>query len=209
MISETTTHIVDLDELSLWQRIREGDENAWRVAAAMLRQRLRRLAAFELPVEILDRLDASDMVQQTFLDAGASQADFGGCSLPELYAWMVAILKHNVRDAVRQHVVARRRTVKVETRLQESNSSGSHRELYVAADQTSPSMYAQRKEVEERLLAAIGSLPPRQQEAVRLRHFEGCSLAQIAVQLSCSEAGAAAVLARGLRALRRKLSVSS
>lgn len=209
MLSQTASLPIGVDESPLWQRVRAGDDEAWRIVNAVLRQRLRRLAAFNLPPEILDRLDASDMVQQTFLEAGQSYDAFQGRSLPELYAWLAAILKHNVRDAVRQHIVAQRRTVKMETRLEESTGSASRAEHHFAADQTSPSMRAARGEAEEQLLAAIRALPPRQQEAVQLRHLEGCSLAQIAHRLSCTESVAAAVLARGLRSLRRKLSASS
>src|SRR5262245_38463700 len=88
---------------ALVTRIRNGDPEAWREVSVAFRQRLRDLAASELPAQVSGRLDASDMVQQTFAEAGQSYDRFLGRSLPELFAWMAVILKHNVSDAVRQH----------------------------------------------------------------------------------------------------------
>jgi RNA polymerase sigma-70 factor (ECF subfamily) len=145
------------------------------------------------------------MVQQTLTDANESFATFRGDSLPELFVWLAAILNHNVSDAVRQHLLAGRRTVKIECHLDDSSQGGSGWDGLCAADQTSPSMAVSREELQVRLSAAIESLPPRQREAVRLRHLEGRPLASIAGKLGCTVPAAAAVIARGLHALRDTL----
>jgi RNA polymerase sigma-70 factor (ECF subfamily) len=59
-----------------------------------------------------------------------------------------------------------------------------------------------RTEAGIRLQQAIDELPDHQREAVRLRHLQGWSLAQIAALLDRSEVAVAGLLKRGLRRLR-------
>jgi RNA polymerase sigma-70 factor (ECF subfamily) len=183
--------------------LRQGNSDAWRALAATYRERLRDMAASALPDEVARRADASDIVQQTLTEVNESFASFRGATLPELFAWIAAILRHNVNDAVRQHVMAERRSVRSERCLE--NDSGSGFDVVSAADQTSPSMAAARAEIQPRLEAALDRLPERQRKAVRMRHLEGRPLADIAEKLGCNPQAAAAVIARGLRALRDEL----
>jgi RNA polymerase sigma-70 factor (ECF subfamily) len=190
---------------ALLSRLRQGDAAAWRNVEWTFRQRLRALAAGTLPTEIACRADASDMVQQTFAEASQSFDVFEGGSLAELYVWLAAILNHNVSDAVRQHLLAERRSVRAECRVDDSSRGGTGWNAICAADQTSPSMAASRDESKVRLLSAVAGLPARQSQAVRMRHLEGRSLQEIAAELDCTVPAAAAVIARGLRALREVL----
>jgi RNA polymerase sigma factor (sigma-70 family) len=119
--------------------------------------------------------------------------------------WLAAIMNHNVNDAVREHVMAQRRTVRAECHLDDGSHAGAGWNGVIAADQTTPSMAAARRENEQRLRRAIENLPPRQRTAVRMRHFENRPLADIAVELDCTAQAAAAAIARGLRALREEL----
>lgn len=205
MFSQGPLHDVSPEIAALFCGLRQGDSEAWRTVTAAFRQRLRDLAAAKLPAEIACRADASDIVQQTLAEANESFAAFNGNSLPELFVWLAAILNHNVSDAVRQHLLAERRTVKVECHSDDSSPDDTGWKDVFAADQTSPSMACSRGEAQVRLRVAIEGLPPRQCKAVRLRHLEGRSLANVAVELGCTVPAAAATIARGLRALRIKL----
>jgi RNA polymerase sigma-70 factor (ECF subfamily) len=192
-------------EAALVNQLRRGDAVAWRAVEQTFRQRLRSLAACTLPVEIACREDASDIVQQTFSEATQSLDTFRGSSLPELFVWLAAILNHNVSDAVRRHLLASGRSVAAEWRLDDSSHGGARWQGVCAADQTSPSMAAARGEAQEQLQIALERLPARQHRAVRMRHLEGCPLLEIAHELDCTVPAAAAVIARGLRALREAL----
>jgi RNA polymerase sigma-70 factor (ECF subfamily) len=186
-------------------RLRSGDAAAWYFLSNRFRQRLREMAAAALPPNLGGRTDASDMVQQTFADANKSFMDFRGTTLAQLFEWLAAILDHNVKDAVRRHVLAQRRSVRSERQLDGSSQIAANWRNSFAADHTPPIAAADREEAQRRLLAALESLPPRQRTAVRLRHLEGRSLVDIASELGCSNQAAAAVVARGLRALRAAL----
>jgi RNA polymerase sigma-70 factor (ECF subfamily) len=49
------------------------------------------------------KIDASDIVQQTMLDAFAKRDQFRGSTDGELLAWLRQILKNNLADALRDH----------------------------------------------------------------------------------------------------------
>jgi RNA polymerase sigma-70 factor (ECF subfamily) len=196
---------VTVSDARLLDGLRDGDSEAWQTLAAAFRRRLRDMAASTLPAELAGRADASDIVQQTLAEAHEAFATFHGESLQELYVWLAAILNHNVNDAVRQHLLAHRRSVRAECRLDDGSHAGPGWDGVTAPDQTTPSMAAARAEAEERLRQAIENLPPRQATAVRLRHFENRPLVDIAAALDCTPQAAAAAIARGLRALREAL----
>jgi RNA polymerase sigma-70 factor (ECF subfamily) len=192
-------------DASLLDRLRGGHSDAWCDVATAFRQQLRDLAASALPTGVACRADASDMVQLSLAEASQSFAAFRGNSLPELFDWLAAIVSHNVTDAIRQHVLAQRRTINAELRLDDSSQNRAAFDRLYTADHTPPSSAAARKESHERLSAALDRLPVRQRDAVRLRHLDGRSLPDIAIQLGCTQQAAAATIARGLRALRKAL----
>jgi RNA polymerase sigma-70 factor (ECF subfamily) len=65
-----------------------------------------------------------------------------------------------------------------------------------------------RAEAAGRLRQAMRELPDSQREAIRLRHFEGWSLREMASLFNRSEAAVAGLLKRGLRQLRSHFSDS-
>jgi RNA polymerase sigma-70 factor (ECF subfamily) len=205
MLSERPFHEALPDDSTLLEGLRSGDAEAWGTLAAAFRGRLRDMAASTLPAEVTGRADASDIVQQTLCEAHAAFNAFHGKSLQELYVWLAAILNNNVNDAVREHVVAQRRTVRAECHLDDGSQACPGWNAVSAPDQTTPSMAAARAETERRLQQAIEKLPPRQAKAVRMRHLEDRPLAAIATELDCTPQAAAAAIARGLRALREAL----
>ena len=59
-----------------------------------------------------------------------------------------------------------------------------------------------RGELAVRIAKEVERLPDDQREAVRLRHLEGWSLAQLAQHFGRGESAVAGLIKRGLRALR-------
>jgi RNA polymerase sigma-70 factor (ECF subfamily) len=187
-------------------QLRCGEAAAWDQLATTFRHRLRSAAALALPRDVACRADASDVVQQTLAEANQSFAEFRGNSLPELFEWLCAILDHNVKDTIREHLLAQRRSVKSEFRLDDSSEAHAKWNGFHESNITPPSEAAQRGELRERISTALNQLPARQHAAVRLRHLQGRPLDEIAAELECSKQAAAAIIARGLRGLRAALS---
>ena len=181
----------------------EGDKRAWDTIVEQLRPLLRQLAARQLDSGLRRRVEPSDVVQESLADAWKARAGFKGRSRSELVAWLQAILEHNVRDVVREHVEADKRSVRQERSLDELRSSGAARpDVFISAE-LSPTSRLVRREALARLMQFLDELPPRQRDAVRMRYIERRTLNEIAVHFGLSENAAAQLLARGLSNLRR------
>lgn len=163
---------------------------------------LRLLARSHLRQDRHNKLDPSDIVQQTLLEAYQQRDCFRGND-DQLAGWLRQMLVHNVTDALRA-LGRQRRDVRRERALQTSvDDSFSRAHDWLASDQTSPSQYAARSEQLLCMADAIEQLPEAQREAVVLYHIHGLTLAQMAEQLQRSEAAAAGLLHRGLKGLRQ------
>ena len=151
------------------------------------------------------KLDASDVVQQTLLEAHQGRDHFRGHTTAELAAWLRQILARNLANAVRdlrrdKRDVTRERSL--EAALEQSASA---LEAWLADEQSSPSHKADRQERAVRVAEALDRLPVNQREAVVLRYRETLPLAEIAGQLQTTTAAVSGLLQRGLRNLREHL----
>jgi RNA polymerase sigma-70 factor, ECF subfamily len=169
------------------------------------REYLLLLARLHLGDQLRGKLDASDVVQQTLLEAYRKKAQFRGQSEAEMAGWLRQMLACNLTDAIRalgraKRDVARERSL--EAALEQSSANLA---AWLAAEQSSPSQQAQRHEEVLRLAEALATLPEAQREALVLRHCQGLSLAAISQQLGRSPAAVAGLLKRGLRELRIQL----
>jgi RNA polymerase sigma-70 factor, ECF subfamily len=163
------------------------------------------LARMHLDPRLRDRLDSSDVVQQTLLEAHAKQDQFRGTTPAELAAWLRQMLAHNLADAVRALHRAKR-DVKLERSLEAALDGSSCRlGAWLAAEQSSPSQQAANNEELLRLAEALPRLPDAQREAVILHHLQGWTLAELAGHLGRSEPAVAGLLHRGLKKLRELL----
>jgi RNA polymerase sigma-70 factor (ECF subfamily) len=162
---------------------------------------LRVLAERQIGGPLAKRVDASDVVQQTMLEAHRAFCDFQGTTEPQLMVWLVQILGRNIRDNVRDHLNTAKRAAGREQSLEAETAAWQ----ITSPDGSSPSQRAMRGEESVRLAAALDQLPEEQRTAVRLRHLEGWSLADIAEHLNRTPAAAAGLVKRGMQALRDRL----
>ena len=166
------------------------------------RSYLKLLADLQLNPQLKVKEDASDIVQQTMLEAHRDFAGFRGKSDSELRAWLKVILMHNLLS-VAKHYGRDKRAAGREFSLQdqlEQSSALLHRQL--VADQTSPSMKLMKQERSEQLADALLKLLDDEQSAVVLKHFHNWSVAEIAQYLGRTQEAVAGLLRRGLKKLR-------
>ena len=155
----------------------------------------------QLNVRPQNKVEASDVVQHTLLEAHAKRQQFSG-DADGFAAWLRKALANNIADALRQ---ARRqkRDVSRERSLEAAVEQPSARlGACLAAAQSSPSQQAVRSEDLLRLSDALLALPEAQREAVMLHHLQGWTLGEVAEHLSRTDAAVAGLLHRGLRRLR-------
>jgi RNA polymerase sigma-70 factor (ECF subfamily) len=151
------------------------------------------------------KLDASDVVQETLLKAHAARDQFRGRSEAEMACWLRQILARTLANQLRALGQARR-DVGAEQSLNDALDASSCRlEAWLAAEQSSPSERAGKREQTDTLAEAVASLPDDQREVVLLKHCQGMALTDIAAQLGRSPASVAGLLRRGLQRLREIL----
>lgn len=151
------------------------------------------------------KLDSSDIVQQTLLDAFAKRDQFRGSSEAELAGWLRQILKHNLADALRDQRRDKRDVRRERSLEDEIDASFSRTHEWLAAVQSSPSQRVAKQEDVLRLSEVLSKLPDAQREAVVLHHLQGLSLAEVAKRIGKSEAAVAGLLFRGLKTLQKLL----
>jgi len=166
------------------------------------RSYLRVLANLQLDRRLRSKVDASDIVQQTLLQAHRARAQFRGETDAEKGAWLRQILAHNLAHAMRDFR-RDKRDINREQSIQASLAQSSLRlEHFLAAEQSTPSMKAVKNEQLLQLAGSLEQLPEAQREVLLLHYLEELTLAQIAERLEKSRGSVAGLLRRALEALR-------
>jgi RNA polymerase sigma-70 factor (ECF subfamily) len=163
------------------------------------------LARMKLDRKLRSKLDASDVVQQTLLEAHQALESFRGNDSAAQAAWLRQILARNLVNAVRDLTRAKRDVRKERALKTDLDASASQLDGWLASEQSSPSQKMERQERALLLAEALAQLPESQRDAVMLRHFQGMTLAEIAEQLDCTTAAVTGLLQRGLKNIRKSL----
>ena len=163
------------------------------------------LARAQMRSLLRGRVDSSDVVQQTLLEAQRHADQFRGTTSGEQAAWLRQILARQLANLARHHQCDRR-DVRRECSLEQAVEQSSDRlEAWLVAEQSSPSERAQRNEQLFALASALASLPEAQREAVEMRYLQDLSLNEIATRMGRTPGAVAGLLHRGLDALRLHL----
>jgi RNA polymerase sigma-70 factor (ECF subfamily) len=182
--------------MALLAQARAGDQDALGRVLEGYRDYLRLLARSRVGQELRVRLDPSDLVQETLLEAQRDFRQFAGGSEAELAVWLRRILARNLADQLKYHQ-SQKRDINREQSL-EALVDQAHEAL--AAPLSTPSKVASHREQAVVLASALAGLPQDYREVVTLRHLEGRSFEEIAAHMNRSS-GAVRML--WMRALER------
>jgi RNA polymerase sigma-70 factor (ECF subfamily) len=166
------------------------------------RSYLRVLAELHLGRAGRGKVDPSDVVQDTMLEAHKKRHQFRGRTEAEMAAWLRAMLACNLADAAKAQRRGKRDVARERSLEAAIHQSSARLEAWLVAEQASPSERLDRHEAVLELLDALTALPPTQRRALVMRHCQGYSLAQIAEELDRTAAAVAGLLKRGLATLR-------
>jgi RNA polymerase sigma-70 factor (ECF subfamily) len=172
----------------------------------LYRNYLELLARLQIGRRLQGKVDASDLIQETFLAAHTHFALFRGTSEEELAGWLRQILASRLAKLVRHYCGTQRRDVRLERRLAaELDQSSRVMDEALVAPQSSPSQRAARREQAVLLADFLGQLPADYREVLILHHLEGLSLPQVARRLGRTLDSVKHVWLRALAQLRRSI----
>jgi RNA polymerase sigma-70 factor (ECF subfamily) len=184
---------------TLLDRLAAGDDEALGTLFDAYRSRLRLEIDRALAADprLAARFDASDVVQEVFLDARRQVRSFlAGGGRVDFWVWLRGLARERRLKFLRDHLDAQCRTA----RRQQALPDESWRHPPSPAD--SPSGAAGAAEQAERLRGALSRLRPEDQEIIRLRVTEGRTNPEVAEALGITPAAVAKRLERALRRLK-------
>jgi len=145
------------------------------------------VARLQIGRRLQGKVDASDVVQEAFLNAHRSFAQFRGKTETELLAWLRQILVSHLVNLVRRYHGTQRRNIRLERELAaEVDRSSRDLDPALFAKQSTPSQQASRREQAVLLANALQKLPEAYREVIILRHLEGLSFPEVAERLGRS-----------------------
>ena len=158
----------------------------------------------EIASDLQSKAGASDIVQDTMLEASRDIDQFEGRSEHELKGWLRRILRNNLANFVRSFKTSDKRRINLEVALDRDGPNGLA-EIDLAASTLSPSGEAAHREQLMLLEHSLSRLPERYRLVLTLRHKEGLHWEVIGERIGGSGEMARKVSARAIERLRDEL----
>src|SRR5947209_11642379 len=187
----------------LLRRASAGDETALAALFAHYRDRLRTMIRLRLDRRVYGRLDASDVLQEAYLDVARRFPEYVAAPAVPFYLWLRALTGQRLIDLHRQHLGAQMRDAGREVSLYRGalpQASSASLAQQMLAGLTSPTQAAVRAEMQLQLQEALNCMDPLDREVVVLRHFEELNNVETAQVLGIEPSAASK---RYIRAIRR------
>jgi RNA polymerase sigma-70 factor (ECF subfamily) len=194
--------------LRLIERARAGEADALNEIFARHRDRLRRMVQVRLDWRLQARIDASDVIQEAYLEVATRLDEYLKEPRLPLFLWLRLVVGERLLKLQRHHLGARMRAAGREVSLYRQAlpaASSAALAAQLLGRHTSPTEAAVRAERMLRVQEAINGLDPVDREVLALRHFEELSRAETAQALGIEEAAAAKRYVRALKRLRSSL----
>jgi RNA polymerase sigma-70 factor (ECF subfamily) len=194
--------------LRLIERARAGEADALNEIFARHRDRLRRMVQVRLDWRLQARIDASDVIQEAYLEVATRLDEYLKEPRLPLFLWLRLVVGERLLKLQRHHLGAQMRDAGREVSLYRQAlpaASSAALAAQLLGQHTSPTQAAVRAERMLRLQEAINGLDPVDREVLALRHFEELSRAETAQALGIEEAAAAKRYVRALKRLRGSL----
>jgi RNA polymerase sigma-70 factor (ECF subfamily) len=188
----------------LIERTRSGDASAFDELFNRHRLRLRKSLAMRMDRRVAGRADASDILQETYLEAFKRFENYLKQEGMPFYLWLQWIAREKVIGMHRRHLGAGKRAVQHEVPLMPVDSSAEFVSGLIGRS-PSPSQELAKAELAEKLRLALGQLDDDDRDLILWRHFEQLSAREMAMLLGVTEAAANKRYIRAVGKLRKIL----
>lgn len=164
----------------------------------LCRKYLLSIANRDLESGLRPKVAASDVVQETLIEAQRDLSDFDGHSEQELLAWLRRILQNNLIDNRRRFFQTDKRQLNREQPLASGDDHG-------IAEPTTTSSILARDEDAERMRSAVAVLPDDYRRVIELRNWQLKSFEDIGVELDRSAEAARKLWGRAIAHLQQQM----
>ena len=196
----------DVDDLL--NRVKEGDQRALADLVMSYRERLERMVSLRLDRRLQGRIDASDVVQEAYVDVVRRIDSYLAKPERPFYLWLRFVTGQRLSEIHRQHLGVQARDVRREISIYQGalpQASSIALAAQLLGRFTSPSKAAVRAERKIVLQEALNSMPTVDREILALRHFEELTNGETAMVLGLSKAAASNRYIRAVKRLRKIL----
>ncbi len=198
------------ESVDVIERARAGDREALSTLLARHRDRLRRMVEIRLDTRLQGRLDASDVVQEAFVDVAERLDDYIRDPKLPLFLWLRLVVGERLVRLHRYHLGTQMRDAGREVSLYPGAlpaASSAALAAQLLGRHTSPTQAFVRAERILRVQEALNALDPVDREILSLRHFEELTAAEAARVLGIEESAAAKRYFRALKRLKSILAI--
>jgi RNA polymerase sigma-70 factor, ECF subfamily len=182
---------------------RAGSSEALGQILEACRAYLLRIANEGVADDVQAKGGASDLVQETFLEAHRDFGRFQGNTEAELLAWLRCLLLNNVANFARCYRAGKRQVAR-EVPLQRGDSSAAEETGFIA-NVSSPSMEAMAHEKAEAVARALERLPEDYHRVITLRNQERREFEEIGQLMERSADAARRLWSRAIERLQQEL----
>jgi RNA polymerase sigma-70 factor (ECF subfamily) len=196
------------DSVDLIERARAGDRNAWDSLLGRHRERLRRMVEIRLDRRLQARIDASDVIQDAFVEVSERLDEYLANPKLPVFLWLRLVVGERLLRLHRHHLGAQMRDADREVSLFRGAlpaASSAALAAQLLGRHTSPTQAAVRAERVLRVQEALNSLDAVDREILSLMHFEELTAAEAAEVLGIEESAAAKRYFRALKRLKQVL----
>lgn len=185
----------------LLREARNGSREARDGLFAHVQRYLTFLAGRHHNPQLSAKAGASDIVQQTMMQAAGEFDAFRGTTAAQFRGWLRQILINEVRG-LKRHFAAQRRNAGREFRLETGDTSGQFQPT-PAAESLTPSREMMAAEESQRLHSILEKMSPEMRQVIQLRNWERLQFGEIAERMGISLSSAAKLWYRALIELQR------
>jgi RNA polymerase sigma-70 factor (ECF subfamily) len=185
---------------------RQGSSEALGQALEQFRRYLTELARHAIGPALKVKGGASDLVQETFLEAQRQFGNFEGASEAQLRAWLRCLLLHKAAKLGRRYSSTGKRQLSREVAL--GAEKWGLRPSQIAGPAPTPSVAAMSAEQTRLLQAAIDRLPDEYRTVMNLRYRDGLPFDEVGRQTGRSADAARMMWARAVERLKHELNAA-
>jgi RNA polymerase sigma-70 factor (ECF subfamily) len=201
--AEAMTHLSDMNPEELLILARQGDDEARDALLQQYRDYLSVLARVHVDRHLQAKVDDSDLVQETMLQAHRDFPQFRGTTEAALAAWLRSIMANKGAVLARRFYGTKQRDPRLERQIEADLDRSSVALAGAIADPgSSPSQRAARRERAVLLADALGQLPSDYREVMILHHLEDLRMPEVAERMGRSVDSVRKLWARAMVQLR-------